>query len=204
MSANGTPMDIARRYFTAFENREWDVLATMFDPAEQARFHGMQVNILCAWLQYPPDGNRGLVLGMTGAGDKPDPEILGRFADTLIHAFRGSPTLGQLAAMSPQVFLVEWFAARYGGPEASSAVGFGRGPSVPRKVLGAVIEGDALAHVVYRADSPAAADWRVPWRVSVLSLRRGSDGRWLVLPDDHLVFGPGIMRSLSNPSGKRP
>jgi hypothetical protein len=197
MAAHKSPSDAAREVFDAFKSGEWDRLAGLFDPAEQVRVRDQQLAILTAWAQYRPDKNRSASGGITGftSEETPDPAMLQRHADTPIRSFRGSPTLGKVAAMSPQTFMIEWLTASYGGPEAKGALGFGGMSWGHRDILGTVTEGESLAQVVYRVD---AAEWRHPWRVSVLSLRRAPDGRWLALFDD-LWHGPGMMRSFFEP-----
>jgi hypothetical protein len=203
------PVDVARSFFDAFEGGQWERLSAMLDPDEIARLRDEHLALLTSWAQHRPDKQRdsgtGTRIYSFTSEPTADPATLERFADTPIPAFRGRPTLGQVAAMSPVALVAEWFAASFGGP-GRGVFGVEGAPSARHEILGAVAEGDNMAHVVYRPNIDGAV-WHFPWHVAVLSLKSAGDGGWLVLENDELRMGRGVSHMLFHPadgSGETP
>lgn len=152
--------------------------------------NALQLEVTARAIRRNSSGTPLTVVDDTSVPSGPDPKLVTRFADTRIRAFRGNPTLGELAALSPSAFVAEVLIASYdsGGPGI---------PSFHRECLAVVFEDETLAHVVCRAGPPEMSE--NPWRVSISSLKRRLDGQWRVLPAWDLLAGGGMMRALFEP-----
>jgi hypothetical protein len=197
--AQQVPTEVVRSAFAALRDSDWAAFATLMDPDEQKQFRDQQLAVLTAWAQRRPAPVAQNSMSSLSAGSTPDPAAVSRFSDTHVPAFRGSPTLGQIATMAPRAFVIEWLAAAYSGPLGLHSFSFGGPRSARRVILGAVIEGDSLAHVVYRADGIVR---RYPWQVSVLSLKRQPGGDWFLLIRHELALGPGMLNLLFHAPGE--
>jgi hypothetical protein len=65
-------------------------------------------------------------------------------------------------------------------------------------ILGTVVEGDSLAHVLYRPEAPGSR-WRESWHVSVLSLRRAAGARWVLLLNRDIADPTDLMDFMMMP-----
>jgi len=91
----------------------------------------------------------------------------------------GAPTVNELRALSPADFFVQWQQACHRMTFVPRAVGWiaglfrkERGEQASPTVVGAVLEGDDLAHIVYRRSGLMH-----PWERRTLTVRRDGD-RW--------------------------
>lgn len=104
--------------------------------------------------------------------------LVAQLADTRVPVFPGTPTLAELARLSPADFFVRWCQAVY---EVAPEKGPGGGKTeLQREVVGEVLESPMLAHVLYRSDGSREQ----PWPIKRMPLRRSAQGWYLLLNDD--------------------
>jgi hypothetical protein len=175
-------------------------VAESIDSAEVIAFRDEHLDELVGWARFEgPEAKRRKHGGMSGysinGGERSDLE---NYASLKLPVFSDVATLGELAALTPIQFLAKWIEAtqRRGGWESG-------GPDARRRVLGEVIEGDSLAHVLYRFErSPHdSLETRVPKAetdVQMLTLRR-TGLVWRAFVSQDLVFEPSVMMQLQFP-----
>jgi hypothetical protein len=198
-----TPVETARALFAALEERAWMSVAELVDSAELDAFRDRRLDGLVAFaesqdIQAPSPERRGISLYFTHGGERRDLE---KYAELQLPVFTDVATLGDLAALAPMQFLVKWIEAtqRRGGWGS-------RGPDSRRIILGEVMEGDSLAHVLYRFDRSAedSLDASEPPEATdthILTFRR-ADSVWRALVNSDLVFQPSVMMQLESPHGR--
>jgi hypothetical protein len=195
-----TPVETARALFAALEEHSWVGVAELIDSAEIGAFRDKHLDGLVAFaesvgFQAQLPERRGISLYFTHGGERRDLE---KYAELKLPVFTDVATLGDLAALAPIQFLVKWIEATQRGGGWGS-----RGPGSRRIILGEVMEGDSLAHVLYRFDrsaedslhaskSPEVTD------THILTLRR-ADSVWRALVNRDLVFQPSVMMQLDSP-----
>jgi hypothetical protein len=177
--AQSDPLVVARSAFAALDQHDWATIVSATHPEWMSKFRREQLALLVAWAQSRGAMKRPRSSGIRGyslsAGDSAQAVALAQVKGVRVSVFPGSPTIGSLSELTPDLFLARWFAAISAQPDSVIPLfDFG-----PRHLIGAVVEGDSLAHVLYRHDD---AEYDDPWRVEVLALKR-SAGRWLLLPN---------------------
>lgn len=181
--AQSDPLDVGRSAFAALDRHNWTTIVGATHPEWLRKFRSEQLALLVTWAQSREPMRRGKASGMkafdmsvSSLGDSAQAAALAEVRTVRVRVFPGSPTIGALAALTPDLFFARWLAAISAQPDSIIPL-FGIGP---RHLIGAVVEGDSLAHVLYRHDTDEYDD---PWRVEVLALKR-SAGRWLLLPNN--------------------
>ena len=195
-----TPAEAARALFAALEEHSWVDVAELIDSAEIVAFRDHYLDGLVTFaesrsIQAQLPERHGISLYLTHGGERRD---LGKYADLKLAVFTDVATLGDLAALAPIQFLVRWIEAtqRRGGWGS-------RGPASRRIILGEVMEGDSLAHVLYRFDRSAedplhASEPPEATNTHILTFRR-ADSVWRALVNRDLVFQPSVMMQLESP-----
>jgi hypothetical protein len=198
VNAQDRPEDIARAAFAAFERQDWNAVVKVVDAAAAVAFRESELALIAAWLDQREAMRAAKREGVTSFGFSSDgilkPEQLARLRNVRVEAFAGAPTFAELAALPPEEFLRRWLQAVHSGQQPAVRLPAG----VHRRTLGVVIEGDTLAHVVYR---PEGGDMRYehPWTVEVLALRKDS-GVWrILLPSQDLAWSVRLMQMLHEP-----
>jgi hypothetical protein len=195
-----TPIEIAGALFDALTEHSWVSVADLIDSAEIDAFRDQHLDGLVAFAEFQdiqtqlPE-RRGISGYIIRGGERRDLE---KYAELKLPAFTDVATLGDLAALAPVQFLAKWIEAtqRRGGWGS-------RGPRSRRIILGAVMEGDSLAHVLYRFDRSAddsLSSTELPEATDthILTLRR-TDSVWRALVNRDLVFQPSVMMQLEFP-----
>jgi hypothetical protein len=185
-----SPSQVAQRYFDAVARQQWDAAVALADPAAVRRFRNFALSTFVVVASRhdelerelkPQTGNGALFpLRIDSVARPSDLERVGAWR---IPAYPGSPTVGELAAMTPQ----ELFARSYPISEIECFDGECRPlRRHPRYiVVASAIENDSVAHALYRQD-PAdtthgrSGDEGDPWGVEVLHLFRRAGSPWRV------------------------
>jgi hypothetical protein len=195
-----TPVETARALFAALEGHSWVDVAELIDAAEIDAFRDHHLDGLVTFadsqsIQAEPPERHGISLYLTHGGERRDLE---KHAELKLPVFTDVATLGDLAALTPIQFLVKWIEAtqRLGGWGS-------RGPDSRRIILGEVMEGDSLAHVLYRFDRSAedplhASEPPEATDTHILTFRRAGSV-WRALVNRDLVFQPSVMMQLQSP-----
>ena len=177
------PVETVHSAFAAFELRDWQRLATLVDSERLASFQREELAYLAAWLNSTEARaqarREGVSIFMLSYDDSLPPEAVAeQSADVKVAAFPNTPTLGELARLSPAAFFGRWCQAVY---ESDPAKGPGGGRTqMRREVIGDVFEDQTLAHVLYRSDVRRTQ----PWPVERMLLKRSAPGWRLLLNDD--------------------
>jgi hypothetical protein len=183
LRAQGTPREAAESIFAALGRRDWPSAVARLDSQTLAEFQTNGVAVLAA--QAYAERTRGSG-GAEVAGAPTTRRELGRAGRTPVRAFRSARDLAGAAALSPQAFFADYLQTL---DQIFAEV------SAPRTIVGVLLEGDSLAHVLYRADYAARRGQgrildgdaaRPPWSVVVLTLRQ-RNGRWLAMPNSEIA-----------------
>ena len=171
-------MEVARAFPNALSFGDQARAAAMVAPSGQAAFREVQLCSLTGWAQQR-DAISALQRGGTDSavGWNSDgvyrPEQLARVGDTPLVAVSGVRTLGEFAALPPAEFLARYLDVS----TPRSSAGEGEPMERPRYlVLGGVVDGHDVVHVLYRCTSPGYHD---PHHVDVLRIVQ-TDGVWSV------------------------
>lgn len=187
------PAANAQRYFAAITAEQWDSAAAFVDPVSQRTFRDR----VLTYLLLVAEQRRAIRRSMQGSGSGgfagfgmdsvPTAARLAKYGQWRIGVYPGTPTIQELAGLSPAELLARSYAA--------SSILCMEGvcehePPLPGRalVLGAVIENDSVAHVLYRetgSDTSTLARGVDRWRVEVMQFFKRDD-RWLV----HMERGP--------------
>ncbi|MFL5619853.1 MAG: hypothetical protein ACJ79A_15835 [Gemmatimonadaceae bacterium] len=179
-SRDADPSGVATAFFAALALQDWEDAVRYVEPRSLAEFRESQLAMFVSWVSQREEMRR--VSGKEGLfGWSTDgvlrTETLEQHGDVRLNTFSGSPTLRELAALPAEAFASRFLAAARVAPAAY-------------RVFGHVLEGDDIAHVVYRAiDAGVRTD---PLDVSVLHVRRHDD-RWHVLLSHDLADGAFIL-----------
>lgn len=170
-------INVVSTVFSAIERDDWATVADHTAPPaiERARRHDL-AHVL-AWAEYVATYAQGEKQGY-GSGGTINPELLARYGDLKLEWMRGTPTIAELAAVDPRKFFVRWLQFTHGPTNRHRPP---RRAMVPRRIVGAVPEGDRFVHVVYRG-----IGWIGDERVQIMPALP-VDGRWLVLPNDDVL-----------------
>jgi len=175
------PVETVAAAFHALQQRDWQALAKRISPESLRQIQQMQTGSLLALELFPFDSatrSGGSMVAINSKG------IDASHERTRIRAMPGSPTLAELRALSPTDFFVQWQEACYRRSVWLRLYAWIWGlfhkedqQDDPPAVVGVVLEGNDLAHVVYRRSGLMH-----PWERSVLTVRRDGDG-WLLVLD---------------------
>jgi hypothetical protein len=201
MDSSSTPEQVAAEAFRAIEEGRWADLVELFSPADLQRFRESQVH----WWQAPPEipaytaerirrhqPDMPLEVAEYHASDVRRRQD----SDSRISTyFAGIDTAGQLESLAPAEMLTRYFQA-HDPIVRFEALLRSRGLEVPAdprvlgphyEVIGAVGEGDSLAHVVYRIVGAPVPDGEEParWPPAVATLERTPEG-WRMNSSDNL------------------
>jgi hypothetical protein len=182
------PTRVATDFFAALALQDWEDAIRYVEPRSLVEFRESQLGLFGAWASQRDelrhartDPNRKTYVSVWDSAFHP--EVLERHGDVRLHAFGDAPTLRELARLPAAMFAERYLAAGRGGPSAY-------------RVFGHVLEGEDVAHVVYRPiDAATGAD---SLDVAVLHARR-HDGRWYVLLSREIVDEVFILFHLDEP-----
>jgi hypothetical protein len=186
LRAQATPASAsqaARAFFDMLTQGRWTAAASAVDSTSVAQVRESDLAMMIAWAHYRDEmrgfrqgkGSGGLSGGFSSSGHI-DPALLAKYGQTPIPGFDGAPTLAAVAALPERTFLADILALH--DTLFMHAAGERAGQKVTYSIVGAVIENDSIAHVLYRI-SGTQVQVTDPLRVNVLRLRRRAD-TWLV------------------------
>ncbi len=175
------PAETVRSAFSAFEHHNWETLAALVDSERLVSFQREQLAYLVAWINSQAartqSAHDSIGWIMLSYADSLSAEALAQFGGLKVAAFPGTPTIADLAQLSPAKFFSRWCDAAYEArPEGGPA---GAKTQMRRYTIGEVRETDRLAHVLYRSDQYTGV-----WPVDRMPLRRSASGWGLLLNDD--------------------
>ncbi len=196
-----SPEAVLRAYFAALEAKEYNVVVHYMDPDSVAEYYKNMIDVARV-------AERGFTREELKLGDLDlteifsdelverltDPPPPGLFPLPLIRDYAGIETRDQLEALSPRELLIRHLEAQTTDYKLQQMLREGLPPepdalpvSEERQVLGAVMEGDALAHVVVRSSAKYLSG-RDSESLFVVTLRR-TDAGWRVVFDYLLLPG---------------
>ncbi len=167
------------RAFGAVEAGDWATVADLTAPDVLDQYRAREIAHLLAWAEYMATRDKTGAHGYS-SNDVIKPELLRAYGHVKVERIEGAPTIADLAAASRKEFLATWLRVA-NDTNRRFPVG---APAVPRQIIGAVIEGDALAHVVYRGP-----DWIRIVRTQIASLKL-IGGRWLLMDNKDVLRSP--------------
>jgi hypothetical protein len=187
--AQRTPSQVAETFFSALVATQWREAASMLDSASAEVFRGRELAILIAVRSQPigqATSDSGGFIMAVASPDTLDSNALREVADSPLTLFADVRTIGALAALPSMEFAARYLEvsqrslhALHAPADTDTVVGERR----TYHVLGHVIEGDSLAHVLYRATAAEFTN-EEPHAISVLHLRRRGDDWRLLVPAD--------------------
>lgn len=160
MPSAGNPEDVARRYLGAVEAMRWQEVVGVVHPSATQAFRAYVEVIL-----FP----------RADPAERTDPESPGPTVPRpdVLERLMGVQTVEEYLAMTDEQVLLRAFRVL----EADSPGLINAWVARSTDVLGTVLEGDSLAHVVYRLQ------WELPGAPSdreILTLAPGPQGEWRV------------------------
>jgi hypothetical protein len=183
-------IELARSLLQAYEAKDWTTAAKQVHDTALAQFREMQLAMAQAWEERPT---------LAGERDPTMPAEVAAYFDS-VHTDRGNPllhffprvsTLAELRALTPTEFLARFMEGNDPKPENYDDH---RPPVFTREVIGAVPEGDSLAHVVYRIHSDMGRGGQTQ-EVEVMTVRRANRGWRALLNRDIAVIGTFEVRA---------
>jgi hypothetical protein len=180
-----SPRTVVEESFVALRGMEWDAVAALSSPQFLEQFRQRQ-------LFYAEDDERQKLekkknpdsYGLPKCVQKYFESAEGNFNKRFLENFAGIDNLLQLEVLTPAQFFAAWLAGTKNIKKSDQAAG----PSVVvpvRTIIGEVVEGDSVAHVVYRRlpSPPGDADLGI----KLVTLRR-YDGVWKIYPNDDMIL----------------
>ena len=179
--AQMTPSQTVQAAFDAFRRSDWPTLASLIHPDALTAFRTHQLGSAVGYTLLRSDPQiRNRNISITPA-DFVSVEAIQKAKGLPVAEFPGAPTIGALAGLSPRDFFVRWCEAAFRNAEhrpwpATQGVG--------RQIIGELIEGDTLAHVLYRQQVESI--W-LAGKLDVMSLKQVG-GHWLILLNDDVIW----------------
>lgn len=180
----------ARAFFGALNELRWHDAGTRVDPALAAVIRQQALNQLLHDAEERHLGRR--------APERPWPvpdsaavALLRPWAGDRLRGHEQALTVAEVAAMPPGELVARFLSYR------ASSVDDIPLSRLRYRFLGAAVESDTVAHVVYRAADPAL-HYMHPWRVELMpAYRRG--GRWALAPADQVLAGWDLFLTPATP-----
>lgn len=179
------PRVVVAEAFEALAAKNWDAVAGYSSPQFLEEFRQKQ-------LFYAEDDERQRLeknktpdsYGLPKCVQKYFESQQGNFSKRFLSNFAGVDNLLQLEVLTPAQFFGAWLAGTKNLKPTDQAAG----PRIvipSRTIFGEVIEGDSIAHVLYRRvpSPPGDADQGI----KLITLRR-YDGVWKIYPNDDMIL----------------
>lgn len=185
-SGQSTPSQSVQSAFSAFSDGDWRTFASLVHPDALAAFRTSQLGSTVGYTlvkRDPTMRNRNIAITPS---EFISADAIQRAKDFRIAEFSGNPTIGELAALSPNDFLVRWCVAATGNPDRP----WRAFQHVRRHILGEILEGDTLAHVLYRQEVKSV--W-LAGALYVMPLKL-FEGQWLLLLNDDVIWDFPLVR----------
>jgi hypothetical protein len=168
------PAVVAQTFFDALEAQAWTMAASLVDSTVLAAYRLANLQALIGWAR---DGAKTFAAnGQDNIRFNPAPDttLIARFDTVALPGLSREITLGELARLAPRDFLALGLASQLAN---------GRG-GAQRHVIGTVLEGDSIAHVLFRAQGRFIGMIGLPFDPADLALDaeiarlRRSGGEW--------------------------
>lgn len=191
-SLQSTPAEAVVAAFERVREHDWEGLARLVHPDRLEEFRSDELGMLLQWARRRDELAAGVRAGK-GYGMNRDtltPQAIAAVANVPVTTFRKAPTFGQLAALTPEQFFVEWCTAsdhRTGSMHrASNRIDY------KREIVGTTVTDDSMAYVIYRQEMRTISDnvryIDLPGQAQVMPLKRAGD-KWLLLLNREDVVG---------------
>jgi hypothetical protein len=180
-----TQSRVVEESFAALATKNWDAVAAYSSPQFLEQFRQKQ-------MFYAEDDERQRIekkkspdsYGLPKCVQKYFESQQGDFSKRFLENFAGVDNLLHLEVLTPAQFFAAWLAGSTLLKKEDQAAG----PRIvipTRTILGEVLEGDSLAHVIYRRapSPPSDADQGT----ELITLRR-YDGVWKIYPNDDMIL----------------
>jgi hypothetical protein len=181
---------LVTEFFQALDRGEWERAAALIDARQAEQFQRRHISHLLAWIQYRErlKGPEPHPSGFGSSGEVDD-ELLSKHSSVAIPAFRDAPTLGALAALSPEAFFSRHLGEQRMVPVRRNADG--QSSPAPRRILGEVPGLQNCTYVLYINECFDDGAWPngVP-NVQVLPVIEGVSGQRIGLNDDLTAAWP--------------
>lgn len=175
-----TPETTVTAAFAAFERGDWRAVVALLDQPSLEMFRELRLGSAAAMHDISRDPQLATGGGSLTAISSAD-HVVKTHGSVRLEFMPGSPTVRDLASLSPQDFYVRWHEASSRVPFALRAYGWitrfshwhperGAAPTV----IGSVGEGDDITHVLYRRQD---MQYDESARVDLITLRR-DEGGW--------------------------
>jgi hypothetical protein len=183
--APASPRAVVEESFTDLAAKNWDAVTALSSPQFLEQFRAKQ-------LFYAEDDERQRMekkkapdsYGLPKCVQKYFESQQGNFSKRFLTNFAGVDNLLQLEVLTPAQFFGAWLA----GTKNLKASDEAAGPRIvvpSRIIVGEVIEGDSLAHVIYRRNPSPPGD--ADQGIKLITLRR-YDGVWKIYPNDDMIL----------------
>ncbi|HUO53035.1 MAG TPA: hypothetical protein VMT93_10975 [Gemmatimonadaceae bacterium] len=183
--ATASPRDVVQESFNALAQRDWDGVAGYASPQFLDQFRQKQ-------LFYAEDDERQRMekkknpdsYGLPKCVQKYFESQQGNFSKRFLENFAGVDNLLQLEVLTPAQFFAAWLA----GTKNLKKEDLAAAPRIvipTRTIFGEVMEGDSVAHVLYRRVPSPPGD--PDQGVKLITLRR-YDGVWKIYPNDDMIL----------------
>ena len=183
--ATSAPRVVVEEAFAALSLKDWDAVAAHSSPQFLEQFRQKQ-------LFYAEDDERQRLekkkypdsYGLPKCVQKYFESQQSDFSKRFLENFAGVDNLLQLEVLTPAQFFAAWLAGTKNLKKSDEAAG----PRIvipSRTIFGEVVEGDSVAHVLYRRvpSHPGDADQGI----KLITLRR-YDGVWKIYPNDDMIL----------------
>ncbi|HEV8265599.1 MAG TPA: hypothetical protein VGQ06_11680 [Gemmatimonadales bacterium] len=194
MPATQGPTETVQAAFTALQHHDCPRLAALVDPGRLETFKQQQLAMLVSWAQKKDEiaaAERDGGEWSLASDDSVSAEAIAAVASIRVPTLTGSPTMAELATDSPSAFFIRLCSVVYGKGDRDDPVRDISG--LQRQLIGQVLEGDTLAHVVYRRETRYVENEvlysGLPGQPMVMSLRRPGQ-RWRLLLNDDIGWSP--------------
>lgn len=178
------PRTVVEEAFVALTAKDWDALAALASPQFLDQFRQKQ-------LFYAEDAERQKMEKKKAADSYGLPKCVQKYFESqetgfnkrFLDNFAGVDNLLQLEVLTPAQFFAAWLA----GTKNLKPDELAAGPRIiipARMVVGEVIEGDSVAHVLYRRNPSPPGD--PDQGIKLITLRR-YDGVWKIYPNDDMI-----------------
>jgi hypothetical protein len=183
--APASPRAVVEDAFADLAAKNWDAVTALASPQFLEQFRAKQ-------LFYAEDDERQRMekkkspdsYGLPKCVQKYFESQTGNFSKRFLTNFAGVDNLLQLEVLTPAQFFGSWLA----GTKNLKASDEAAGPRIvvpSRTIVGEVIEGDSLAHVIYRRNPSPPGD--ADQGIKLITLRR-YDGVWKIYPNDDMIL----------------
>jgi hypothetical protein len=174
-----TPRAAVEAAFDAVQSKAWPRVAALSDPEFLARFREQQ--LVYAEAEKIARQNRKSKkeqYGLPKCVQKYFESQESHFTESFLKGFAGVKSVEQLAQLTPAALFASWLA---GSEKVEKSDENKALPPTTRTILGDVVEGDSLAHVIYRVvPTPPTEPQKTVEMIDV----RHVDGSWRIVPND--------------------